>query len=174
LKINILYHRIFEDAFRIARLRSTEATRRAVAYAMDSLLTYVRTEKLQGNPLYSRSDNLAQSINTETRVSGEDVYGIMGTDIGWIDVHERGAVIYPKTAPYLRFPLYERGTGTFRGYRTASSVTIPRRSVIGSMIREKKDEVRRVIGERFNLELKRQILAETHGKRFNWGAYSGL
>jgi len=174
MKITIKYHDTFERAFRSAKKNTTEATRRAVAYTMNGLLTYVCTNKLQGNPLYSRTNELSDSISVETRVSGRDVYGIMGTNIGWIDTHERGAIIYPKNAPHLRFPLFERSTGTFIGWKTTDSVTIPQRPVIGSTIREKRPWVRQIIGERFNLELKRQILAETHGKKFRWGTYSGL
>jgi len=177
MKITIKYHDTFERAFRSAKKNTTEATRRAVAYTMNGLLTYVQKNKFDGNPLYSRSSdegNLKDSISVETRVSGQNVYGIMGTDIGWIDVHERGAIIYPKNAPHLRFPLFERGTGSFLGWRTTDSVTIPQRPVIGSTIREKRAWVRQIIGEKFNLELKRQILAKTHGQRFRWGAYSGL
>lgn len=174
MKVIIKYHNVFENAFRTAKNSSTEATRRAVAYTMNELLSYVKTDKLQGNPLYSRSSELADSISVETRVAGDDVLGIMGNDLGWIETHERGAVIYPRTAPHLKFPLYERGTGAFLGWRIKDSVTIPRRPVIGSLIREKRSWVHQLIGQRFNLELKRMILAATRGKRFNWGAYSGL
>ena len=168
MKFIIKYHDGFERAFRNAARKTPQAGARAMNYTINGLLQYVKSNKFDGNPLYNRSGDLRDSIQVETRMSGDNVYGVMGTDIGWIDVHERGAIIYPKTAPYLRFPLYERGTGSFLGWRTADSVTIPQRPVIGSTITERQSWVRSTLEHRFRVEIARLALYPVHGKRFGW------
>lgn len=169
MKITVKYHDTYQRMFRNAVRECPNIVSKAMTYTMNGLLSYVKGTKFGGDPLYSRSDKLKNSLQVETRFSGDNVFGVLGTDLGWIETHERGAIIYPKSAPYLRFPLYERGSGAFLGWKTMDSVTIPQRPVIGSTIKERRSWVREILEHRLKVELSRSVLAQTHGKRFGWG-----
>lgn len=144
---------------------------RAMGKAVADLKEYIVSYKLQGHPLYSRTGGLAESIEGKTYARGDGIIGIIGTDVRWARVHELGAIITPKTQPYLRFRMIERGTGKDLGWKTVRSVRIPRRPVFKPAVQEKKGRINYLLTHNFLLEIRREILREMRGARFDWGKY---
>ena len=110
-----------------------------------------------GHPLYRQTGTLASSIREE--VDSGHLEARIGTNVVYGPVHEYGAVIRPKVAQALRFPVGTRGAKrpdpeTWDGpWATVKSVTIPARPWLGPAL----DSARERIIELFREALQRVL-----------------
>jgi phage gpG-like protein len=86
-----------------------------------------------GSRLNVRTGRLSRSL-TAVRIGRGRV--AVGTNVIYAPVHEFGATITAKNAPYLRFQ-YPRRSGQWHSVR---SVTIPARPFLGPALASKRDE----------------------------------
>ena len=114
------------------------------------LQSYVRSEKLSGNPLHQRTGNLSKSINIKPRtpaVSDKSVKTSVGTNLEYGRVHELGGTFlipaYMHPGRVANADIKEAGIktkgGTFR-YESylvrAHNATYPRRAFLEPSIQE--------------------------------------
>lgn len=110
--------------------------------------------KLSNQVLNVRTGALRRSITTE--IHEQDMVGRVGTNLIYAPVHEFGATIHPKTAPYLWFKLQiasrimsKRGgflkkpKGIYTWIRT-KEVTIPARPYMKPTFDEKVAAIQRI------------------------------
>jgi len=97
-----------------------------------------------GNPLYVRTSRLKSSI--QTVVDHTRLLARVGTNVIYGPVHEFGAMIVPKVARALHFPVSARGQrvnpATWKGaWATVQKVEIPERPWLRPAYKDSRDEI---------------------------------
>jgi len=121
---------------------------------------YIKEDKLTGQVLNVRSNNLRGSITAEVEKRDESVVGRVGTDVGYGAVHEFGGT-FTIPAHTRRMAFNKRGEVVRRKLKAAVSETVvnvhshqatfPERSFLRSAYRDKRQQL---------VEMFRQGIAE--------------
>ncbi len=123
-----------------------QAMRRATEYVRG----YIVKNKLSGQVLNRRTGRLAGSITSAQRIEGQDVVGMVGSNLKYARIHELGGVIRPKNFKYLHF--FVKGQEVF-----AKKVTIPKRPYIMPSIEESSKKIASIFGTEFFAEIKNKV-----------------
>ncbi len=123
-----------------------QAMRRATEYVRG----YIVKNKLSGQVLNRRTGRLAGSISSAQRIEGQDVVGMVGSNLKYARIHELGGVIRPKNFKYLHF--FVKGKEVF-----AKKVTIPKRPYIMPSIEESSKKIASIFGTEFFVEIKNKV-----------------
>jgi phage gpG-like protein len=100
-----------QDALMAHLSRYPERLATSVVRAMNRLTIMVQArvkQKLSGEVLHVRTNNLRSSINREVRVVGSEIQGVVGTNVEYAAVHEYGFDGMVSVRAHLR-QLRERG-----------------------------------------------------------------
>ena len=101
------------DAGKAIRQGMTFAMRRSTIRLAD----YIAEHKLSGQKLRVRTGNLRRSLQEKrarkVQERGNEIIGIVGTNLKYAAIHEYGGTIRPKRAKWLAIPL--KGALTARG-----------------------------------------------------------
>lgn len=101
------------------------------------LQSYVKSRKLSGNPLRTRTGNLRRSINQKVEVTQSGISGTVGTNVFYGKIHELGGTFKVKAHERIAKIIQGRKEGKLK--IRAHSVTFPERSFLRSSLRENKD-----------------------------------
>jgi len=93
-----------------------------------------REHRLSGNPLHNRTNNLRSSIHGEASATDSEITGIVGSNMIYAPVHEFGAVIRAKNAPFLRFQVNGH-------WVSVKEVTIPARPFLAPAVDAMRQEI---------------------------------
>ncbi len=127
------------------------AAKSSMIYACEFVRGYIVKYKLSGQVLKRRSGHLAGSITSEVRGSNEsDVVGRVGTNLKYARIHEFGGDIRPVRAKALHFFIGKIEIFT-------QHVKIPKRPYIKPAIEELAPKLSKILGKKFESELKRGL-----------------
>lgn len=137
--------------------RVPDAARMSMYSATELLRGYIVKNKLSGQKLKVRTGRLRSGIQKEVRGSKDEVVGRVGTNVKYGRIHELGGpvrdtIIYPVKAKALRFYI---GTKLIivRAVHMPAFAIKPKYYIKSSM-REMAGRLRRVLGQKFFMELK--------------------
>lgn len=98
--------------------------------AMFNAESYAKANVTGGNPLHVRSNRLRSSITSDTRFSGDDYQGRLGSNVKYAAIHEMGGTIpahrvVPVRRRALRFVV--AGRVVFAKYADIPAIVMPER-----------------------------------------------
>jgi phage gpG-like protein len=140
------FNRSLDSIGRESKPISLTAMRRATEYVRG----YIVKNKLSGQVLKRRTGRLAGSITSAQKIEGQDVVGMVGSNLKYARIHELGGVIRPKNFKFLHFVV--NGQEIF-----AKKVTIPKRPYIWSSIEETSSKIANIFGTEFFAEIKSKV-----------------
>jgi len=136
-----------------------QAMRRATEYVRG----YIVKNKLKGQVLNWKKGRLAGSISSAQRIEGQDVVGMVGSNLKYARIHELGGEIRPKKAKALFIPLranvLPRQAGLVYGkdFIFSQLVKIPKRPYIMPSIEESSSKIANIFGSEFFMEIKSKV-----------------
>jgi HK97 gp10 family phage protein len=136
------------------------AAERSVLTACEFFRGYVVKNKLSGQVLKRRTNELAGSLTSKVKKGRKEVVGQVGTKVKYAAIHEFGGEIRPVRAKALFVPLRE---GVEPGqsdlvfgvdFILTQLVKMPKRPYMQPSIPETAPMLRRILGEKFFMEIK--------------------
>ena len=137
-----------------------DAAKMSMYLATELLRGYIAKNKLSGQKLKVRTGHLRSSIKKEVRGSRDEVVGRVGSNLKYAPIQERGGplkaiTIVPVKAKALRF--YIGGKLIIVKAVHMPAFAIKPKYYIKSSMREMSGRLRRVLGQKFFMELKSGI-----------------
>jgi HK97 gp10 family phage protein len=117
--------------------RARPAMVRAMTRATILLQNHVKSDKLSGQVLKNRTGTLRRSINQEVEDRGDEIVGIVGTNVEYAAIHEFGFTGQESVREHLRRTL--RGETTVRSY--LRQMNMPERSFLRSALADYEDQL---------------------------------
>ena len=128
------------------RQRTPHASGMAMSRACEMLRGYIVSKKLSGQVLKRPTGKLAGSIDKEVITQKNMVIGRVGSNLKYARIHELGGVIRPVRAEYLCFKVDGQFVKT-------KEVIIPKRSYIGTSLKEYRTNLQKILGRTFWTEV---------------------
>lgn len=122
----------------------------AMRKATEYVRGYIVKNKLSGQVLSRRTGRLAGSITSAQRIEGQDIVGMVGSNLKYARIHELGGVIRPKNFKFLHFMI--NGQEIF-----TKKVTMPKRPYIMPSIEESSKKIVSIFGTEFFAEIKGKV-----------------
>lgn len=108
---------------------------------MAMLAEYVRAEKLSGQVLRNITGTLRRSIHPDAQVEGTKVTGIVGTNVEYAKVHERGGTFHIKEHERMQTQAFGRPMVPRMVTVSAHNATFPKRAFLLPSLQEKRDDL---------------------------------